>query len=93
VNTLLTTQGGKDEMTKAFISLQDLRRKIYRKAKAEKLGRFWGLYVHVCKLETLREADRLAKRNNGAPGVDGETFEAIEGAGLDKFWKRFAENW
>ena len=44
------------EMIKAPIGLQDLRRRIYRKAKAEPTWRFWGLYVHVCKLETLREA-------------------------------------
>ena len=47
---------GKDEMTKASIDLQDLRRRIYVKAKAETTWKFWGLYVHVCKLETLREA-------------------------------------
>jgi RNA-directed DNA polymerase len=69
-------------MTKAPISLRDLRRRIYRKAKAEPAWRFWGLYVHVCKLETLREAYRLAEQNNGAPGVDGVTFEAIEAEGL-----------
>ncbi len=69
-------------MTKAPISLRDLRRRIYRKAKAEPAWRFWGLYVHVCKLETLRKAYRLAKQNNGAPGVDGVTFEAIEAEGL-----------
>ena len=45
---------GKDEMTKASIELQDLRRRIYVKAKAETSWRFWGLYVHVCKLYTLR---------------------------------------
>jgi RNA-directed DNA polymerase len=72
-------------MIKAPISLQDLRRRIYRKAKAEPAWRFWGLYVHVCKLETLREAYRLAKQNNGAPGIDGVTFEAIEADGLDAF--------
>ena len=48
-------------MTKAPIGLQELRRRIYRKAKAEAAWRFWGLYVHVCKLETLREAYRLAQ--------------------------------
>ncbi len=69
-------------MTKAPISLRDLRRRIYRKAKTEPAWRFWGLYVHVCKLETLRKAYRLAKQNNGAPGVDGVTFEAIEAEGL-----------
>ena len=56
---------GKDEMTKASIDLQDLRRRIYVKAKAETSLRFWGLYVHVCKLETLREAYALAKTTRG----------------------------
>src|SRR6267143_1232312 len=75
--------GSRGEMTKAPISLQDLRRRIYRKAKAEPAWRFWGLYVHVCKLETLREAYRLARQNNGAPGMDGVTFAAIEASGVD----------
>jgi len=54
---------GKDEMIKASITLQDLRKKIYTKAKSEKDWRFWGIYVHVCKIETLREAYKLAKQN------------------------------
>src|ERR1035437_4853973 len=78
-------QGGKDEMTKASNDLQDLRRRIYVKAKAETTWRFWGLYVHVCKLETLRTAYALAKANDGAPGIDGVTFEFIEDAGVDDF--------
>src|SRR5215213_3239420 len=69
---------GKDEMIKASIDLQDLRRRIYVKAKAEPSWRFWGLYVHVCKMETLRAAYAMAKQNDGAPGVDGVLFEAIE---------------
>jgi len=72
-------------MTKAPIDLQDLRRRIYDKAKAEPSWRFWGLYAHVCKMETLQEAYRLAKKNNGAPGIDGVTFEAIEAGGLESF--------
>jgi RNA-directed DNA polymerase len=56
-----TTREGKDEMTKASSSLQDLRRGIYVKAKAETSWRFWGLYVHVCKMETLHQAYSLAK--------------------------------
>ena len=47
-------------MIKAPISLQDLRRNLYVKAKAEPSWRFWGLYVHVCKMETLREAYEMA---------------------------------
>jgi len=72
-------------MTNTSISLQDLRRNIYVKAKAEPSWRFWGLYVHVCKMETLREAYALAKKNNGAPGVDGVTFVAIEAQGAESF--------
>jgi RNA-directed DNA polymerase len=78
-------------MTKTPISLQDLRRRIYRKAKAEPAWRFWGLYVHVCKLETLREAYRLAKLNNGAPGIDGVTFEAIAAEGLEAFLQQLRD--
>ena len=69
----------------ASISLQDLRRRLYDEAKAEKTKRFWGLYVHVAKLETLRAAYDLAKRNNGAPGSDGVTFDAIEAGGVEAF--------
>ena len=72
-------------MRKAPIDLQDLRRRIYVKAKAEPSWRFWGLYVHVCKMETLREAYALAKKNHGAPGIDGVTFEAIEAGGVESF--------
>ena len=56
-------------MTKTPISLHDLRRRRDAKAKAEPSWRFWGLYVHICKPETLQEAYQLAKANNGAPGV------------------------
>jgi len=80
--------GGKGEMTKAPISLQDLRRRIYVKAKAEPSWRFWGLYVHVCKMETLTEAYALAKKNNGAPGIDGVTFEVIEESGIGSFLRQ-----
>jgi RNA-directed DNA polymerase len=72
-------------MTKAPMSLQDLQRRIYEKAKAEPSWRFWGLYVHVCKLETLRTAYQVAKANNGAPGIDGGTFEDIEASGGEPF--------
>ena len=72
-------------MIKAPINLQDLRRRIYVKAKAEPTWRFWGLYVHVCKRETLQEAYEMAKENDGAPGSDGVTFEAIEEGGVERF--------
>jgi RNA-directed DNA polymerase len=76
---------GRGDLTMASISLQDLRRRLYVKAKADKQWRFWGLHVHVAKLETLRAAYVLAKRNNGAPGIDGVTFDAIEAGGIEAF--------
>ena len=79
-------------MIKAPERLQDLQRKIYAKAKAEPSWRFWGLYVHVCKLETLRTAYRLAKANDGAPGIDGATFDAIETAGEEGFLAQLRES-
>jgi RNA-directed DNA polymerase len=82
---------GKGEMTNTPINLQDLRRSLYVKAKAEPTWRFWGLYVHVCKRETLEEAYRMAKNNEGAPGVDGVTFEAIEESGRESFLKQIQE--
>jgi RNA-directed DNA polymerase len=72
-------------MIKPSVNLQELRRRIYRKAKAEKTWRFWGLYVHVTRAETLREAYREAKANDGAPGLDGVSFEDIEAQGVEKF--------
>ena len=71
-------------MIKTSINLQELRRRIYLKAKADQEWRFWGL-VHVCKKETLREAYEMARRNGGAAGIDGETFEAIEDGGREAF--------
>ena len=78
-------------MTKTPINLQDLRKSLYVKAKAESTWRFWGLYVHVCKMETLHEAYRMAKSNNGAPGIDGVTFEAIEESGAESFLRRIRD--
>jgi group II intron reverse transcriptase/maturase len=72
-------------MIKAPIHLQDLRRRIYRKAKSDKTHRFWGLFVHIAKTETLMEAYRIAKRNGGTPGIDGQTFADIESSGLANF--------
>ena len=78
-------------MRKAPISLQDLRRSLYVKAKAEPAWRFWGLYVHVCKMETLQEAYRMAKENDGAPGIDGVTFETIEDGGVEGFLRQIRD--
>jgi len=78
-------------MIKTPINLQDLRKNLYIKAKTEPAWRFWGLYAHVCKQETLQEAYEMAKKNDGAPGIDGVTFEAIKESGKDSFLERIRE--
>jgi len=71
--------------------MQELRRKIYIKAKAEQQHRFWGIYVHVCKMETLQTAYQIAKANAGAPGIDGVTFEHIEREGVQNLLQQLQE--
>jgi RNA-directed DNA polymerase len=78
-------------MTNTPITLHDLRERIYIKAKADKTWRFWGLYVHVCKMETLWEAYGMAWRNNGAPGIDGVTFQDIEESGERQFLEKLRD--
>jgi len=79
-------------MRKTPINLQELRQQIYLKAKSDQTHRFWGIFVHVAKIETLREAYRIAKRNDGAPGIDGQTFEDIEALGVDQFLGEIRED-
>lgn len=55
------TKRGTVRMTTTSIDVQELRKRIGEKAKADPHHRFWGLYTHVWKLEVLNEAYRLAR--------------------------------
>jgi len=77
-------------MIKPTISTQELQRRIGHRAKSAPEHRFWGLYVHLVKDETLEASYLEAKRNGGAPGSDGETFEAIEERGRRDFLAEIA---
>lgn len=72
-------------MIKPAISLSELKGRIYDKAKSEKAHRFWGLYVHICKVSTLYQAYKEAKENDGSHGLDRVTFEWIEEYGVEKY--------
>ena len=78
-------------MTTTSIGVQELRKRIGEKAKSDPHHRFWGLYTHVWRLDVLWEAYRLAKKNNGAPGVDGVTFQQIEAEGPEKLLEALSE--
>jgi RNA-directed DNA polymerase len=42
-------------------------------------------------METLRVAYALAKKNDGAPGIDGVTFDDIEKQGVEAFLEQIRD--
>src|SRR2546428_13318862 len=42
-------------------------------------------------METLREAYQMAKSNDGAPGIDGVTYAAIEESGVESFLRQIRD--
>ena len=71
--------------------VQDLQRKLYRRAKQEKDFRFYVLYDKVRLPHFLREAYRRCKAKNGCPGVDGVSFKDVEVYGVEKFISEIIE--
>lgn len=65
--------------------LQRLQEALYTKAKQEPAYRFYLLYDKVYRADILAHAYALSKQHGGAPGVDGVTFEDIEGDGLERW--------
>src|SRR5215469_15808631 len=65
--------------------IRSLQKKLYLKAKAEPDFRFYLLYDKVWREDILKHAYELARENDGAAGVAGVTFAAIEAAGLEEW--------
>lgn len=65
--------------------VQELQKKLLQKAKSNAGFRFYALYDKVYRMDVLRKAWGRVKKNRGASGVDGQSFEEIERIGIDKF--------
>ena len=67
-------------------AIRTLQRKLYVKAKQQPAYRFYALYDKLYRADILSHAWRLVKANQGSPGIDGISFEAIEnGIGVEGY--------
>jgi RNA-directed DNA polymerase len=65
--------------------VRQLQRKLYVCAKQSKTRRFHALYDRIYRSDVLWEAWRRVRSNRGAAGMDGESIQAIEERGVEKF--------
>jgi RNA-directed DNA polymerase len=73
-------------------SVQKLQTALHAKAKEMPTYRFYALYDKLYREDILAHAWRLAKANGGAAGVDGQTFQDIEGYGVERWLGELAED-
>src|ERR1700722_19302347 len=74
------------------IKIRMLQRKLYQNAKEEPNYRFYLLYDKMYREDILAHAYALAKSNQGAPGVDGQSFQGIESQGLEEWLNGIRED-
>ena len=65
--------------------VQKLQTALHAKAKGSPSYRFYRLYDKVYRRDILEFAYLRCRSNDGAPGVDGQTFEDIEAYGRDRW--------
>jgi RNA-directed DNA polymerase len=74
------------------IKIRMVQRKLYQKAKEEPSYRFYLLYDKMYREDVLAHAYALVRSNQGAPGVDGQSFWGIESKGLEEWLSGIRED-
>jgi RNA-directed DNA polymerase len=72
--------------------VQKLQTTLHAKAKGSAGYRFYRLYDKVYRRDILEFAYLRCRSNDGAPGVDGQTFEDIEAYGRDRWLDELTTN-
>lgn len=72
-------------------SVRQLQTALYAKAKEEPEFRFYMLYDKIFRMDVLGYAYACCRRNKGAAGVDGQTFDDIETYGEEKWLGELAD--
>jgi group II intron reverse transcriptase/maturase len=67
------------------LKVQKLQAALHAKAKGSPGYRFYALYDKVYRADVLTEAYARCRKNGGAAGVDGQTFEDIEAYGVEQW--------
>ena len=73
------------------LTVGKLQRVLRAKAKESPSYRFYALYDKVFGADVLGHAYDRCRANGGSAGVDGQTFEAIEAYGVDRWLGELAE--
>ena len=76
---------------RTLLKVQKLQAALHAKAKGSPGYRFYALYDKVYRADVLEEAYERCRKNGGAAGVDGQTFEDIEAYGVQQWLGELAQ--
>jgi len=72
--------------------VSNLQKTLHAKAKENPSYRFYSLYDKLYRKDILAHAYDRCRRNGGAPGVDGTSFDRIEESGREAWLGELAED-